>query len=325
MNTLLRPPAEPAQNLLFRPVADFYGRRLALVFGNHAAGGVCPFAAAPVCHHCDIGLGEGLAFDSETNLQRLAWYEAHYRREWPSVAHLVLYNSGSFLNPREMPPKVLGKILAVARRHDSVKVVSLDSRESFVNQRRVLRVTAGLRADQCARIIIGLETANDRIRNQVLEKQMTRASLDRAFESLAQVADRVGRRRIGVDVNILVGGPGTTASSAVEDAAETARFSLEKSRVPVDFNVHPYYRSRRGAERFPAHPRCSFAILLGAAQAIANICLTLKSRSCIFVGCHDEGHDSQKQRKHRELSRYGSMIDRFNESQDTKYLTRVAN
>src|SRR5436305_10377440 len=57
MSASRTPSAEPGSDLLFPAVIDGYGKRLALVFGNHAHGGHCPFLAASLCHHCDIGMG----------------------------------------------------------------------------------------------------------------------------------------------------------------------------------------------------------------------------------------------------------------------------
>ena len=45
-NPSVHPLARPADRLLFAPTRDRYGVRLALVFGNHAPGGQCPYYAA---------------------------------------------------------------------------------------------------------------------------------------------------------------------------------------------------------------------------------------------------------------------------------------
>lgn len=50
-------PGRPRAEGLFRPVHDRRGLRLAIVLGNQAPAGVCPYAAGGRCHHCDIGLG----------------------------------------------------------------------------------------------------------------------------------------------------------------------------------------------------------------------------------------------------------------------------
>ena len=73
--------------------------------------------------------------------------------------------------------------------------------------------------------------------------------------------------RIGLDVNIVIAGPGTHRETAVDDAVMTARFALMSGAehgVKVDLNLHPYYPGSRGSARFPDHPRCSLATTVRA-------------------------------------------------------------
>ena len=54
-----------------------------------------------------------------------------------------------------------------------------------------------------------------------------------------------------------------TVRPAVAEAEATARYVLdlaERNGVPVDFNLHPYYPSRIGLERFPGHPRADLEL-----------------------------------------------------------------
>src|SRR5262249_47988839 len=78
----------PRAESLFEPVRDRNGWRLALVFGNHAPGGLCPYAVANRCFHCDIGLGEGAAFDHVTNRERLGFFRDHYQSFLGLINHL---------------------------------------------------------------------------------------------------------------------------------------------------------------------------------------------------------------------------------------------
>ena len=209
-NTPIHPLACPADRLLFAPTRDRYGVRLALVFGNHAPGGQCPYYAAGRCLFCDIGAGEGAAATPESNRQRLAWFQEHYRQVLPEVAHLVLYNSGSVLNSREMPAEVLDEILAWARSLPVLRLVSLESRESAVTELAVRRVAGTLGPGRMVRVILGLETCDDHLREDILDKRMPRAAINRAVEAIASVAADLGTEQIGLTFNILVGGPGTT-------------------------------------------------------------------------------------------------------------------
>lgn len=310
--------ARPAGGV-FEPVHDRYGLRLSLVFGNHAPGGRCPYHAAARCWHCDLGAGEGAAFDLATNLRRLAWFRRYYADTLPRVAHLVLFNSGSTLNPRELPPPLLGELLAFARSLPAAQVISLDSREPYVTSGAVVQVARALRAGQVVRPILGLESADERIRNGLLAKQMPRAAVLRAFAATGAAARELGPGRVGLDVNVVVGGPGTTPVTVVEDAVETARFALrhgQQEGVPVDLNLHPYYPSARGQTRFPDQRRCPLSILPRVVEEIAKVSRALGAGAGIFIGLEDEGHDREQALRDEELGRVREAIARFNRSQE---------
>lgn len=322
MSAAKTPHAVPNADQLFRVELDSYGKRLALVFGNHAAAGECPFYTASRCHHCDIGMGEGAQFDIETNRDRLRWYQSYFENDLPSIAHLVVYNSGSVLNPAEMPFDLVSEIAELACRLPSVKVISLDSREMFVTARRVRQIARQLRDDQCLRIIIGIESADNEIRNTLLEKEMCAGAIQRAFDEITQVGSEIGFHRVGIDVNVLVGGPGTTAQTVAIDAANTARFALAMSEVQIDFNIHPYYASSRGLLRFPDQMRCRVSEVIDAVHAIANVIANRQSR--IFIGTHDEGHDTDLTGRFGQSHEALTMISLFNVTQDIAVLGAVS-
>jgi hypothetical protein len=311
--------AVPRQEVLFEPVHDRYGWRLALVFGNHAPSGICPYYTGELCYHCDIGAGEGVAFDVATNAQRLDWFRDYYRRHLGSVGHLVIYNSGSVLNPREMPREVLDEILGFARSIPAVRVVSLDSREAHINIETLKRVLSVVGEGIMVRPILGVESADDRIRNEVLRKAMPRAAIMRVFRDLGTLAAEYGGDRIGLDINIVIAGPGTTIETEVDDALRTAELALSAGAqhgVSVDLNLHPYYIGARGSARFPDHRRCSIATTARAAARIALAVRSMGGDSTIFIGWQDEAHDLDQEQRAFELKHARSVFDCFNQTND---------
>jgi hypothetical protein len=318
--------ARPAAERLFAPTRDRYGVRLALVFGNQAPGGQCPYYAAAKCRHCDIGAGEGAAFTTELNQQRLAWYREHYREILPQTAHLLLYNSGSLLVRREMPAELLDEILAWAGSHSALRVVSLESREGAVTTPSVRRVADALGLGKTARIVIGLESSNDLIRDKVLAKNMPLASVRRAVAAIGLAAQGFEQGRIGATFNILVGGPGTTAHTAVADALATATFALETGReagVPIDLNLHPYYRSARSQKEFPDHPRCPVQTVASAARAVGELVVSTAPECGIFIGTFDEGHDQDPAPPDWSGGGAREAFARFNEFQEVSCLREI--
>jgi hypothetical protein len=315
------PGVVPRTDSLFEPVRDRYGWRLALVFGNHAPGGLCPYAAADRCFHCDIGSGEGAAFDRATNQRRLAFFCEHYLPYLASINHLVLYNSGSVLNPREMPPDLLVEILAFARSLPALRVISLDSREAYIRPGALRRVLQCLDERHVFRPILGLETADDRIRNELLQKAMPRSAIVRVFCDLSEAASESGENRVGLDINIVIAGPGTTHETAVDDAVATARFALGmglEHGIKVDLNLHPYYAGLRGSVRFPDHPRCRLVTAVRAIAKIAVLARSMATGSCLFIGWQDEGHDLEHEEREREMYRMRTAFECFNSTNDPR-------
>jgi hypothetical protein len=304
-----RDAATPDRRLLFEPVRDNYGVRLALVFGNEATGGACPFYGRQ-CYHCDIGAGEGVQFNTGLNTRRLAFFRQHYDAVLPRAAHLVLYNSGSVLNPRELSEPSLEAVLKCAAGLPECRVISLDSREAYIMTERVDFVLAHLRDDQQPRPILGLETQDDATRLSVLNKKMTRSRMETAFRTVGGYGGRVG-----MDINIVFAPPRFQGRAAVIEAEATARFGLdlaERYVVPVDFNLHPYYPSRIGREHFPGHPRANLDEALDAAQHIRMAAARSGVRANVFIGWQDEAHDQEPALRASDLSRYRELFSRFN-------------
>ena len=255
---------------------------------------MCPYYVGSRCLHCDIGAGEGAAFELESNRSRLAWFAGYYRAILGSVTHLVIYNSGSVLNPGEMPPDFLGEIVAFARSLPVVRVLSLDSREAFIKRESLRPILAAAGEQIAVRPILGVESSDDRIRNEMLRKVMPREKIIRVFRDLGELAADYGANRIGLDVNIVIGSPGTTRETAVSDAAHTALFALRAGAehgVRVDLNLHPYYSGARGQAIFPDHERCSIETTIAAVSAIAQLVQSLGAQTNVFIGWQDEGHD----------------------------------
>lgn len=303
-------PAIPAADTLFKPVRDDYGVRLALVFGNQAEDGVCPYARAGRCHHCDIGFGEGVQFDTDTNLRRLDWFRRHYANDWNTLAHLVIYNSGSTLNPRELAPEVCRQIMAFARTLPQLRQVSMDSRESFVNTEYVRQLATDLGAGKRLSLILGIESADDRIRNEFLNKKMPKPMIEKALRRFRQAWDAADEDMAspGLSVNIVIGSPGTTPETVRQDALDTANYAIALAKqhgLPLDMNIHPYYTSQHSLEYFPLHQRVATHIVL---DVVAELDKLKATEVHFFVGLQDENHDQEPDKRSEDIQFYRAVI-----------------
>lgn len=313
MTAKLAPNIKPPEGSLFTPVDSPRGLRLALVFGNEAPGGRCPFHGVQ-CMHCDLGAGEGIRFTPEMNVARLHYLSEHYREVFPTIKHLVIYNYGSTFNDIELSPLTRQHIMAFARDLPQLQRISFDSREHFVSADKVGTMIDLLRPDQTMSITLGLESQSEVIREINLQKHMSRTQIEDVFRALASRADRTA-----VEMNVLFQPPDITGQDAIEEAIKTIEYGLalmDQFGVLVEFNFHPYYPSSKGTKAFPCHPR---AMLEHATSALIRSIRIIKSHgggSAIFVGWNDEGHDLQPSVKKMKQLLYAPVFAAFNQSQD---------
>ncbi len=311
-------PAIPDEAILFQPVRDTYGNRLALVFGNEFSKGECPFYTANQCYHCDIGAGEGTQFTTEMNRERLVFFRKHYVNILENIEHLVIYNSGSTLNQAEMSRETLGEIVGYAASLERCKVISLDSREMYITKDTLDYIVERLREDQQARVILGIESQNDEVRIKKLNKMMRRENIERAFAVIGKYDGRMG-----IDVNIVFQPPELVSEEAIVEAVETLRYGLDLAdeyRVLIDFNFHPYYPSKRSLTLYPSHPRANLDDTKEALRRMKDKIEFRKSAAKIFVGWQDEEHDQEQHLRGVELEEGMQKVDQFNVTQDVKYL-----
>lgn len=309
--------AKPPMSSLFGPIQAPRGKRLALVFGNEAPGGRCPYHATQ-CNHCDIGEGEGLRFTSQMNAKRLDFFKEYFNDEFKDLQQLIIYNYGSTLNKVEMSRETLFNIVDFATQIKSVKRISFDSREPFITTEIVSQLLEHARKDQVIAVTIGLESQSEDVRIHNLNKHITKQQIFDVFEALSRLNPHTG-----VDINVLFQAPGVVGNEAVSDALDTIKFGLdlmEKYAVPVDFNFHPYYPSIKGTNAFPDHPRAKFQDAVRAMILSIREIKKRKLNSKLFIGWNDEGHDLEQGVRNKKLMLYDPAFTSFNLSQDEKDL-----
>ena len=313
--------AIPEKSTLFNSVIDGYGRRLALVFGNEFPNGRCPFHQSQ-CNHCDIGAGEGIQFNYKLNRERLSFFQDYYAKVLPDIVHLVIYNSGSTLNKLEMSPETLFCIAKYAASLERCKIVSWDSRESYIKHKNLERIINNLRQDQQTKIILGIESQADEIRMVNLKKLMSKEAIEQSFA----IASAYGSR-VGMEFNIVFQPPEIIGQSAVEEAAKTVEYGLtlsEKYQVPIDFNFHPYYPSGKSQAMFPLHPRAKLEDAIQALLLMKQAISQYHSSAKIFIGWQDEDHDREQNKRVVELQKYLDIFHRFNIEQNIAILQNVS-
>lgn len=151
------------------------------------------------------------------------------------VVEVDLFNSGSFLCDAEIPPAVRAHVLAALGR-SSVRRVLIEARPEFVTRDRVSAATA-LVDNQRLEVGIGLESADDRVREQLVHKGFGKQE----FEAAAEVLAQAGARLL---VYLLLKPLGLGEREAVEDAVSSARYVFDTAQrigLPARVALQPVF------------------------------------------------------------------------------------
>jgi archaeosine synthase beta-subunit len=137
------------------------------------------------------------------------------------VVEIDLYNSGSFLADREIPPDVRTYVLERLGR-TSVRRILIESRPEFVTSEKI-SVLSALVDGRRLEVGIGLESADDHVREVLVRKGFGRGDFERAVRTLAGLPVRLL-------VYLLVKPLGLTEAAAIEDAVASARYVFDVGR-----------------------------------------------------------------------------------------------
>lgn len=210
------------------------GDRLIFIF--RAIG--CVFARRPGggCSNCGFHpLSTAGAPVSASDL--IAQFDGYFG-DGPALADVVevdLFNSGSFLCDAEIPPAVRSHVLAALGR-SRVRRVLIEARPEYVTRDRVDAACA-LVGDQRLEVGIGLESADDRVREQLVRKGFGKREFEQAAAVLAQARARLL-------VYLLLKPLGLDERAAIEDAVASARYAFDLVRrlgLPARVALQPVF------------------------------------------------------------------------------------
>ncbi len=144
------------------------------------------------------------------------------------VQMLKVYTSGSFLDEREVPQEVAGRVLSHCRERGARLLV--ESRPEYVTPEKIDALMA---IHDDLEVAVGLESANDNVLKYSINKGFTRSDYERAARHLQE-------RGVPLRTYVLLKPPFLTEPEAVADALATmdyaAQFSETLSINPV--SVH---------------------------------------------------------------------------------------
>jgi radical SAM enzyme (TIGR01210 family) len=149
----------------------------------------------------------------------VAQFENAMQRASPAVQLVKIYTSGSFLDPREMPESAKDEILKRLGA-SGVKRLVIETRPEYVTAERVEWSISHLETE----FAIGLETANDLIRQHVIRKGFSFQDFVAASEIIHDLGGRV-------KAYLLQKPPLLTEGEAMRDAIQSARRARKHADV----------------------------------------------------------------------------------------------
>ncbi len=141
---------------------------------------------------------------------------------------LNLYNNGSFLNHREIPPAARVKILRKINAEPHIKMVVIESRPEFITEENVKEVKE-LLSNKYVEIAIGLELKNDFYRNLCLNKGFS----GKIYSNAASIITRYLHLRSYVFLKP----PFLTERESIDEAVETIDYAFDRGNTTVSLEA----------------------------------------------------------------------------------------
>ena len=145
-----------------------------------------------------------------------------------NIAEIDIYNSGSFLSDREVPPQAREAIFKMASSLE-IKKIFIESRPEFIidNKSELIKLKK-LWGDRIFELGMGLETADDRLRQEQMNKGFSYDDFCRAAEILAEL-------NIDLLAYVFFKPPSLTEREAIEDSVNTIH---KLSELTEKFNLN---------------------------------------------------------------------------------------
>ncbi|MDH7507337.1 MAG: archaeosine biosynthesis radical SAM protein RaSEA [Candidatus Thermoplasmatota archaeon] len=136
-----------------------------------------------------------------------------------------IFTSGSFLDDKEITPKVRKQILN--KLSENASKISVESRPEFINDKTLKEIKSIMNLKNFE-IGLGLETGNDFIRKNCLNKGFT-------FNDYKKAANKLKKYKIDLKTYILIKPPFLTEKESIDDAVKTVE-KIKKITDSISFN-----------------------------------------------------------------------------------------
>lgn len=153
------------------------------------------------------------------------------KQEIKGPTAIKIFVSGSFLNEEEISETARQEIFKIINQYEDIEDVVVESRPEYVTE-EVVRDCCQLIPGKIFEIAMGLESADDDIRLQRINKGFTREDFEKAMDVIKNLKSDF---KVEGKVYLLVKPVLTSEGEAIEDAVKSARYAAEIGVGRVSF------------------------------------------------------------------------------------------
>ena len=243
--------------------------------------------------------------------------------DFSDIRRIDFPTAGSFYNDRELSPESRNYLFSEVSQLP-VDSVMVETRVDYLTEEKIRESKSYLREDQNIELAIGLESADDNIRNKVLRKGLSK----KGFERFADICANTDSSLLAY---ILIKSPTLSEAGAVEDAVQTAdyvykianergikaRVAFKPMFIPENTELEKLYLS--GEYQLPK--------LWTTVEIVKRTTeLAGYQPNSIFVGMFDEGLSGDRFSSNcgNCNSEVVEALKRFNGNQDLSELERLS-
>jgi radical SAM enzyme (TIGR01210 family) len=144
---------------------------------------------------------------------------------------IKIFVSGSFLNQEEVSEDAQKEIFKILNEYSDIEEVIVESRPEYVNE-EVLKSCCSLIPNKIFEVAMGLESADDNIRLNRINKGFTRKDFEKAVAVINRLKSDFN---VQSKVYLLVKPVLTSESEAIEDAIKSAEYAEEVGVGRISF------------------------------------------------------------------------------------------
>jgi radical SAM enzyme (TIGR01210 family) len=242
--------------------------------------------------------------------------------DFSDIKRIDFPTAGSFYNDKELSPESRTFLFSEVSKLPIYSVM-VETRANYVTYEKVANSKEHLRKDQYIELGIGLESANDFVRNRILKKGLSK----KKFEKFVDICKETDSRLLAY---VLIGSPRLSEREVIKDAVETADFVYKTANargVKVRIAFKPMF--------IPEHTELEAMYLNGSYQLPKlwstievikkTIQLTSYQPNSIFVGMFDENLSKDRFSSNCKKcnNKVVEALKRFNGTQDISELKQL--